>query len=305
MKRLMKSASFLWEEEEEEGTTTTIKQKKTYSSQRLKYKSYRRGRAERRKWNREEDKQLAMLINKHGTTNWRVVASLLQDRTAKQCRERWINHLDPAIIKGKLSSEEWSIVVQTQEELGNRWSEIAKLLPGRTPNQIKNVWHAMARRETQKKPKRKLSILTPMAENHNHFSANSEQEEESNSDDFSSENAGEDLLPEVVVARDRNSKRRKTSSEKFRVVETEKFPEDDDGEGSGEGSDAAMDENFSDEKLRNSSSDDRKNLSKLEALVEIALDELDDDVDEHAGYNQETVSGKMGIHAHSWHVLEV
>jgi len=298
MKRLMKSASFLWEEEEER-TSTTIKQKKTYSNQRLKYKSYsRRGRAERRKWNREEDKQLAMLINKHGTSNWRVVASLLQDRTAKQCRERWINHLDPAIIKGKLSSEEWSIVVQTQEELGNRWSEIAKLLPGRTPNQIKNVWHAMARRETQKKPKRKLSILTPITENL-HFSTGDDQEdEESNSDDLSSENAGEDLLPEVVS----RAPKRKISAEKFTkmVSETANFPEDED-EDDGEGSDTML-ENYSEEKLQ-SSGDTQKNLSKLEALVEIALDELDDDLD--VGYNQETVSGKMGFHAQSWHVLEV
>jgi len=81
---------------------------------------------------------------------------LLQDRTAKQCRERWINHLDPAIVKGKLTSEEWSIVMQSQVELGNRWSEIAKLLPGRTPNQIKNVWHTMARREIQKKTNNNL-----------------------------------------------------------------------------------------------------------------------------------------------------
>jgi len=189
--------------------------------------------------------------------------------------------------------------VQTQEELGNRWSEIAKLLPGRTPNQIKNVWHAMARRETQKKPKRKLSILTPITENL-HFSTGDDQEdEESNSDDLSSENAGEDLLPEVVS---RAPKRRKTSAEKFTkmVSETESFPEDED-EDDGEASDTML-ENYSEEKLR-SSGDTRKNLSKLEALVEIALDELDDDLD--VGYNQETVSGKMGFHAQSWHVLEV
>eukprot|EP01125_Pyxidicula_operculata_P003412 TRINITY_DN1416_c0_g2_i1.p1 TRINITY_DN1416_c0_g2~~TRINITY_DN1416_c0_g2_i1.p1 ORF type:complete len:303 (-),score=35.94 TRINITY_DN1416_c0_g2_i1:159-1067(-) len=118
---------------------------------------------ERKKWNNWEDDTLISLIKKYGTKNWRLVAAKLStQRTAKQCRERWINHLDPDIIKGKLTKEEWNIVVAGQEELGNRWSDIAKLLPGRTPNQIKNVWHAMMRRETKiRKPKkRKLSDLS-------------------------------------------------------------------------------------------------------------------------------------------------
>jgi len=191
MKRFMND--HLREENKDQDQLNKNKGSRSYSNRR-----------ERRKWNQEEDTKLGMLIKKYGTSNWRSVSAMLPDRSAKQCRERWINHLDPAIIKGKLTAHEWNIVLQSQGELGNRWSEIAKLLPGRTPNQIKNVWHAMARREVQTpiKPKRKyLSGSNPkQVPDHSEVDTSDNSEEdreiESNSDESLENTTEEDLLPE-------------------------------------------------------------------------------------------------------------
>lgn len=100
-------------------------------------------------WTPEEDRILTNLITRYGVgkIRWCDLALHLPGRIGKQCRERWCNHLDSRIRKGQWTPEEDDMVFRWQQKLGNKWSEIAKLLPGRTENAVKNRFNSAARRK--------------------------------------------------------------------------------------------------------------------------------------------------------------
>jgi len=69
--------------------------------------------------------------------SWPQLASRISGRTSKQCRERWYEHLSPAINRGPFSAEEDALMMQQFRQLGNCWTQIAKKLEGRTADATK------------------------------------------------------------------------------------------------------------------------------------------------------------------------
>ncbi|CAN4103804.1 unnamed protein product [Withania somnifera] len=103
-------------------------------------------------WSCEEDLCLISFIQKHGHQNWRSLPKQAGlQRCGKSCRLRWINYLRPDVKRGNFTPQEEDTIIKLHQSFGNKWSKIASHLPGRTDNEIKNVWNTHLKKGLMKK----------------------------------------------------------------------------------------------------------------------------------------------------------
>lgn len=93
-------------------------------------------------WTRHEDETIINFVKQNGTKSWTKLAEQLPGRIGKQCRERWINHLDPDINRGPWTFEEDNRIIELHMQYGNKWVKISALMPHRSDNSIKNRWNS-------------------------------------------------------------------------------------------------------------------------------------------------------------------
>ncbi|KAK7261110.1 hypothetical protein RIF29_27414 [Crotalaria pallida] len=116
-------------------------------------------------WTPDEDAILSAYVKRFGEGNWNLVQrNSGLSRCGKSCRLRWANHLRPNLKKGTFSEEEERIVVDLHAKIGNKWSQMATQLPGRTDNEIKNFWNTRLKRcQRESLPIYPLAVLREAA----------------------------------------------------------------------------------------------------------------------------------------------
>ena len=93
-------------------------------------------------WTRQEDETIIQYVRTYGCKSWTKLAKMLPGRIGKQCRERWMNHLNPNISRGPWTPEEDYQLMILHEQFGNSWAKIAASMPTRADNMIKNRWYS-------------------------------------------------------------------------------------------------------------------------------------------------------------------
>ncbi|KAK9063071.1 hypothetical protein SSX86_016941 [Deinandra increscens subsp. villosa] len=92
------------------------------------------------RWDPDEDKHLKIAARLFGAKNWNKLAKFVPGRTEAQCRERWVNCLDPCLNMNVWTEDEDLKLIKAIEEHKFRWSRIAACIPPRTDNQCRRRW---------------------------------------------------------------------------------------------------------------------------------------------------------------------
>lgn len=85
-------------------------------------------------WRNTEDEILKAAVMKYGKNQWSRIASLLHRKSAKQCKARWYEWLDPSIKKTEWSREEEEKLLHLAKLMPTQWRTIAPII-GRTAAQ--------------------------------------------------------------------------------------------------------------------------------------------------------------------------
>merc|ERR1711871_1693051 len=85
-------------------------------------------------WKNTEDKILKAAVMKYGKNQWARISSLLVRKSAKQCKARWYEWLDPSIKKTEWTREEEEKLLHLAKILPTQWRTIAPII-GRTAAQ--------------------------------------------------------------------------------------------------------------------------------------------------------------------------
>jgi hypothetical protein len=113
----------------------------------------------RRTFTSEEDRTLRGLVSEFGISCWGTIAQCMPGRTARQCRDRYKNYLLDSLTPVPWTKEDDAKIRQKYVELGPKWVEIAKHLPGRSGNSVKNRWNRHIAKEIPRRVFPSLAAL--------------------------------------------------------------------------------------------------------------------------------------------------
>lgn len=99
---------------------------------------------------KKKDTLLVKLVKQYGESNWQKVSSFMNNRTVRQCRERWQNSLSPAIMKKDWTNAEDQLLIQKYNIYGPHWKLLESFFIGRTSYSLRNRLNSIKKKLSQK-----------------------------------------------------------------------------------------------------------------------------------------------------------
>ena len=143
------------------------------------------------KFTREEDMKLKYLVEQSFMNlSWKDISIKMKTRTPRQCRERYKNYLSNKVTHNQWTEQEDQYILTKYEELGKVWNVIAKGLPGRTGNAVRNRWKYLTSKKEKKmksnkneQPKTIASVLLPSSGSDTQMTTQTKTRSSSSDDD--------------------------------------------------------------------------------------------------------------------------
>lgn len=101
----------------------------------------------RQRFTKEEDQMILLLVKQLGENNWDEVAKQLHNRTKRQCRERWLYHLNPKLNSAPWTKEEDELLLRLHKEFGSNWTVMSKYFNRRPNCSLKNRFFVLNYKE--------------------------------------------------------------------------------------------------------------------------------------------------------------
>ena len=106
------------------------------------------------RFSKEEDKILKEVVLENGACAWGKIAKNLPGRSARQCRDRWVNYLNPELTDKGWTKAEDDLLLDMYNEFGTHWKDISTFFDGRSLNSIRNRVFKLVRKKVTKPNKK-------------------------------------------------------------------------------------------------------------------------------------------------------
>lgn len=100
----------------------------------------------KRAFTKEDDLKLKKAVQEYGENDWSLIASIVGNRTRRQCRERWKKFLCPTLNHSSWTEEEDYLLLSKYQSLGPKWSVISSSFKNRTDISVKTRFITLNRR---------------------------------------------------------------------------------------------------------------------------------------------------------------